>query len=194
MEWGWGGLWLNDAMCKLGILVENANNAAVRSFTGEVMTAHCNCAFALLFCYYHILLRFAIVLLPHCYMLCYSIMFHWLSGRSDDSSLQLCGDAHWRQPPSTTHCWTHVYCVWSCWVCLQCNTTWCLMLVQCNAKQWCSMHLPMRCQRSSVAGYRWPSPPPPTAAITILFFLLCCYYYFFCYSFTIILAAITMLL
>ena len=56
MVWGWGGLWLNDAMCKLGILVENANNAAVRSFTGalgEVMTAHCNCAFALLFCYYH---------------------------------------------------------------------------------------------------------------------------------------------
>ena len=43
-------------MCKLGILVENANNAAVRSFTGalgEVMTAHCNCALALLYCYYH---------------------------------------------------------------------------------------------------------------------------------------------
>ena len=79
-------------------------------------------------------------------------------------------------------------------MCLQCSTIWCLMLVQCNAKQWCSMHLLMRCQRSSVAGYRWPSPPPPTAAITILFFLLCCYYYSFCYSFAIILAAIAMLL
>ena len=82
-------------------------------------------------------------------------------------------------------------------MCLQCNTIWCLMLVQCNAKQWCSMHLPMRCQRSSVAGYRWPSPPPPAPpAITILllFFLLHCYYYSFCYSFAIILAAIAMLL
>ena len=77
MGWGWGGLWLNDAMCKLGILVENANNAAVRSFTGalgEVMTAHCNCALALLYAT-TILLRFVIVLLPSCY----AVLFYYVS-------------------------------------------------------------------------------------------------------------------
>ena len=183
-------------MCKLGILVENANNA-VRSFTGalgEVMTAHCNCAFALLFCYYHTS--------PLCYcattkLLCCAILLCFTGSLGEvmtahcNCAAMLIDDSH-----AVQHTVEHsvLYCVWSCWVCLQCNTIWCLMLVQCNAKQWCSMHLLMRCQRSSVAGYRWPSPPPPTAAITILFFLLCCYYYSFCYDFTIILAAITMLL